>query len=247
MGKVSSATIDTENVYEDLKLASQASQVPINDVDVDILAIHTKYILGDENAISVDDVSIFDDDEFFSDPKLLIEQSYRVRYYDKTVTPKTKLPKISISVNKTLTKLLAKIDATNKIKYTSDFSAELENAINRQILKYGFLIGIRNASLKKEIKRITSVLRVNGELGEDIVFEVASGVLPKYPVDDALIYHYKEKICNEGDDPNASVLAVVSEGEVVIEYIKSQTGHPGRNLKGELIAVGEPKTKTKQK
>ena len=115
MGKVSSATIDTENVYEDLKLASQASQVPINDVDVDILAIHTKYILGDENAISVDDVSIFDDDEFFSDPKLLIEQSYRVRYYDKTVTPKTKLPKISISVNKTLTKLLAKIDATNKI------------------------------------------------------------------------------------------------------------------------------------
>lgn len=242
MGKVSSATIDTENVYEDLKLASQASQVPINDVDVDILAIHTKYILGDENAISVDDVSIFDDDEFFSDPKLLIEQSYRVRYYDKTVTPKTKLPKISISVNKTLTKLLAKIDATNKIKYTSDFSAELENAINRQILKYGFLIGIRNASLKKEIKRITSALRVNGELGEDIVFEVASGVLPKYPVDDALIYHYKEKICNEGNDPNASVLAVVSEGEVVIEYIKSQTGHPGRNLKGELIAVGEPKT-----
>ena len=242
MGKVSSATIDTENVYEDLKLASQASQVPIDDVDVDILAIHTKYVLGDENAVSVDDASIFDDDEFFSNPKLLIEQSYRVRYYDKTVTPKTPLPKILISVNKTLTKLLAKIEPTKKIKYTNDFSTELENAINRQILKYGFLIGIRNASLKKEIKRITSALRVNGELSDDIVFEVASGVLPKYPVDDAIIYHYKDKMCDESGDPNASVLAVVSEGELVIEYIKSQIGHPGRNLKGELIAVSEPKT-----
>ena len=242
MGKVSSATIDTENVYEDLKLASEASQVPINDVDVDILAIHSKYIIGEENSVSVDDPSIFDDDEFFSDPKLLIEQSYRVRYYDKTVTPKTSLPKISIATNKNLTKIMAKIYATDTIKYANDFADELENAINRTLLKYGFLIGIRNSNLKSEVKRIASVLRVNGQIEKDTVFEVATGVDPIYPVDDAIIYHYKEKMGENEDDPNASVLAVVSEGEVVIEYVKSKQGHPGRNLKGEAIAVEEPKT-----
>ena len=89
MGKVSSAIINTENVYGDLEVAAKASGVPVKDVDVDILAVHTKYMIGEGEIQSVEDLSIFDNDEFFLNPELHIEQSYRVRYYDKTVTEKT--------------------------------------------------------------------------------------------------------------------------------------------------------------
>ena len=240
MGKVSSAVIDTENVYEDLKVAAKASMVNVSDVDVDILSIRTSYIMGSENAVIVDNIAIFDDDEFFLNPTLQIEQSYKVRYYDKTVTSKPILPKISIAANKTLTRIRAKVFATENLKYSPDLAVEIENAINRELLKYNFLIGIRNANLKIESRRIASIIRVNGGLNEDIVFDVAYGIDAKYPIDDALLYHYKDK--NKDDnDPNASVLSIVKEGEIVIEYVKSHPGRNGRNLKGELIPVNEPK------
>lgn len=240
MGKVSSAVIDTENVYKDLQVAAKASQVNVNDVDVDILKIHTRYIVGDENAVSVDDAAIFDDNEFFINPTLQIEQSYKVRYYDKTVTNKPKLPKIGVSANKSLTRIRAKVFAQEGLKYSPDLATEIENAINRELLKYGFLIGIRNANLKTESKHIASLIRVNGALNEDVVFDVAYGIDAKYPIDDALVYHYREKN-KDNDDPNASILSIVKENEIVIEYVKSRPGRNGRNLKGVLIPVGDPK------
>lgn len=241
MGKVSSAVIDTENVYEDLKVASKASGVKEEDVNVDILEIHTKYMLDEEEGLKMaEDPSIFDDDGLFGDTRLHLEQSYRVRYYDKTVTPKPLLPKITILANKNFTKVRATIHADNKIEYSPEFASELENAINRSLLKHGFLIGIRNDNLKNEVKRISSMLRVNGELAEDVVFEVAAGIEPKYPINDELKFCYKDKVGE--DNPNASVLAVVSENEIIIEYIKAKEGKNGRNLKGELLAVEAPTT-----
>ena len=53
MGKVSSAIINTENVYGDLEVAAKASGVPVKDVDVDILAVHTKYMIGEGEIQSV--------------------------------------------------------------------------------------------------------------------------------------------------------------------------------------------------
>ena len=240
MGKVSSAIINTENVYGDLEVAAKASGVPIKDVDVDILAVHTKYMIGEGEIQSVEDLSIFDNDEFFLNPELHIEQSYRVRYYDKTVTEKTHLPKIAIASNKTLTKIRAKILADSEVRYTADLADELENAINRTLLKYGFLIGVRSNNLKNEVRRVASLIRVNGALIEDVIFDVAQGIEPLEPIDDAMIYHYKNKVEN-ADDPNSSVLSVVSENETIIEYVKSKPGRNGRNLKGELIAVTEAK------
>ena len=194
MGKVSSAIINTENVYGDLEVAAKVSGVPVKDVDVDILAVHTKYMIGEGEIQSVEDLSIFDNDEFFLNPELRIEQSYRVRYYDKTVTGKTHLPKIAIASNKTLTKIKAKILADSEVRYKADLANELENAINRTLLKYGFLIGIRSNNLKNEIRRVASLIRVNGALIEDVMFDVAQGIEPLEPIDDAMIYHYKDKI-----------------------------------------------------
>lgn len=241
---IQSAVVSTENVYEDLQNTAQEVNLSPDELDFEILNIFTEYKTESGEFTQVEDMSVFDDDEFFSNPNLEIRQKYEVRYYVKKQKKPLNLPQIVVGSNRSFTKVIAKVKAMPKLKYFDNFSIELKNEIYKKLLKYGFLIGIRDANLDKELKKISSSVRIYEALNDDYDFEIAKGVKPIQAVDDALILHYKNK--NQDDDTeitaSRNVINTVVKDELIIEYIKAKSGKAGRNLKGTLLEVQDPKT-----
>lgn len=248
-GVMSPIVINTKNVYEDLEAIAYKTNVDINSIDFNILAIYTKYKTdADSEFKDVDEESlnIFNDDEFISNKSLVISQSYNVEYFDKSTRSASLMPKISLGANKSMTKIVATIKESLDVKYTPTFESELINTIYKKLIKVGVLIGIRNSVMLREIKRLTSVLRIKGIIDKSVTFVVTSGLDALPSVDDAIIYYYINKTKEGGkkdkvDYANRGFIQSVSPGELIIEYIKPKFGSPGRNVKGELIPVNDPK------
>ena len=100
--------------------------------------------------------------------------------------------------------------------------------------------------MRSEIKKMIFSMRVSGALESDYKIMAMEGIEPIESANDELIFRYqqhehdvddKERI----DYSKRDFLTPVSNGDVIIEYIKPQIGRNGRNCKGELIAVLEPK------
>ncbi len=234
------AVVETSNVFDDLKATASAANVDIENVDVEVLAINASYKIGSDEVKKTQDLSIFNDDALFGNPELAIKEDFKVQFSEKDAAAVRNMPRISIGTNKAITKIVAKIFADNAINYTDDFAQNLINEINKKLLRYGILIGIRNETMLKGVNKVASSLRINGTLENDFTFDVAVGIDPVPSVDDELIYHYKIK--NHKEDEKAAFIQAVSAGETIIEYRKPKQGRAGRNLRGEVIKVAEAKT-----
>ncbi|ALV24733.1 putative protein (DUF342 domain) [Campylobacter iguaniorum] len=246
---MSPIVVDTKNAYQDLEVIADAAKVDPKYLDFNILSISTKYKIksdGDFTELSDSERNIFNDDEFISNPDLAISQSYRVEYFDKRGKKEPLLPKISLGVNKNMTKIVATIKEDINVKYEPNFEKELIGSIRKKLLKSEILIGIRDTTLVKEINKITSMLRIKGIIDKSMTFVVTSWLDPVLSVDDQINYYYKTKSnkAEESDRVNYSdrgFLQSVVEGEVIIEYIKAKDGQAGRNVKGQLIPVSSAK------
>ncbi|WKW19650.1 FapA family protein [Campylobacter fetus subsp. fetus] len=164
------------------------------------------------------------------------------------------LPKVSLGTNKNMTKVVASIKEDSNVKYYPSFERDLINFIQKKLLKANILIGIRDYIMLREINKVTSILRIKEIIDKAFTFVVVTGVDPVVAVDDNMIFYYKSKLKNSEknkDDKvnysNRGFVQGVTEGEVIIEYIKPKTGIAGRNVKGDVISVNEPKILIKEK
>lgn len=238
-----SAVVETENIYDDLKNTALSAKKDPKNFDFNIINISTKYTKDGKEAIVVNDMSIFDDDNFFGYEKLDIKQKYSVQYYEVSTQKQAVMPQITIGTNRSFTKIIAKVHANKLVRYSDSFADDLTNEIYKKLAKHRLLLGVRNTSMIKAINKISSIVRVYNSLNEDFQFDVAVGIKPIASADDAMLFHYKEK---HSEDETRKYLQTVAKDEIIIEYLKAKKGMAGRNLKGELIPVQEPKETNKQ-
>ncbi|WP_086227898.1 MULTISPECIES: flagellar assembly protein A [Campylobacter] len=242
---------DSKNPFDDFNAVSRSMGVPPEYLDFDILEIYTSYKNNPQSDMALaTDMSIFDDDAFFVDEKLFIIQSYKVKFYDIRKESRAHLPKISLGANRTGTKVAVTIKEDTLAKYTPTFEKELVNAIYKKMLKAGFLIGIRDHGFRKKISKLTSILRIKEIIDKSETIVIATGVEPEPSTDDKLIKYYKNNGKEDtGDDKtkgrrdiDRGFLHSVLEGDLIMEYLKPIRGKHGKNLKGQVIPVDDPKT-----
>lgn len=240
---------DSKNPYQDIDAVSKSMGVPPEYLDFDILEIFTSYKTNPQAEFTpAQDGDIFDDDEFFLDENLSIMQTYKVKFYDIRKDIRPHLPKVTLGTNKNSTKIAVTIKEDALAKYTPMFEKELINTIYKKMLKAGFLIGLRDKDFKKKISKLTSMLRIKEIIDKSETIIVATGIEPVLPIDDKLLIYYKnseevgEDKGKSRNDIDRGFLSSVLEGDLIMEYIKPKTGTHGRNLKGDLIPVIEPKT-----
>ncbi len=240
--------IDTENVNQELKNISSSQNIHLNQLDFTLLSFKSVFKTHkDDEWMEINDSNIeqFKDEDFLLNEELQIKQQYKVEIFlkDKDKSP---LLEIILGGNKFLTKIIATIKKDFDIKYSSKLKDYITGEINKKLLKQSMLISIFQSELKKEVEKIISKIRINNFLDEDHTFVVCNCVDPIAPVNDNLIFHYK-KNANKKDEQDRidyskrGYIHAVQKGDIVIEYIKAKEGRNGRNCKGELLKVKEPK------
>ena len=242
--------MDTANPYNEIHDISRNFNVDIKFIDFSILSITTEYKpLGDSEIKTVDEsmLEIFDDDKFYVHQIESIKQNYKVEFFDLRRRKPDLLPDITINANKSLTKIVATVSKSNDVVYFKDFEKRISEFIYKKLIRVGVLIGIRNKLMKRELSKLSSFLRVNEIIDKDYTFVVTSGVDRKEAVNDAILYHYKNKIPKTDDSgkvnyANRGYLLGVSQDELIIEYQKPALGESGRDVRGTLLPAIEPKT-----
>ena len=225
-------------------------KVDIKFIDFKILEIFTecKFVNETEPRIlNQGELYRFNDDNVFVNELENIKQSFRVEFFDIRKRPQKPLPEISISINKKLTKIIATLKKDANIKYFDGFKDSLIEYVYKKLLKVGILIGVRNDSMKEEIDKISSILRVKESLEQDFTFVIAEGVDAVKSVDDEIILHYKNKNSNideygKVDYSKRGYVLDVVKNELIAEYVKPLDGKNGRDVRGNLLKVSPAKT-----
>lgn len=244
-----SVIIDTHNINDELKNIAASKNLNIKELTFRVLKVTTAYKThkGDEfKELDDKDKDIFNDNDFLLNPELKIQQHYKVEIFKKDNQDDDEIiPNIVLSGNKSLTKIVANIKKNLDVKYFSKLEEKIIEDINTKKVRSNILVGIRDENMYKEVKKIVANIRVKSFLEADSIFVVCQG-LDKIPsIDDKIIYHYKKKI--EAKDKQGRVdyskrgfILAVSKGETIIEYIKPQSGIPGKNCQGRFLSVKEP-------
>lgn len=241
--------IQTSTPYISLKELSKQYNIPVEFIDFKILNILTYYKNKDNDEpvyVPEENLNIFDDSTFYLDETLEIEQVYDVEFFDVRLNATPKIPKIDIGVNSNITKVIAKIKATKECEYEHHYEDILFEYISKQLIKAQILIGIRIGKLKDELKQISSVIHVKGELDKDYTLNLTYGINPKKSVDAKIFYYYKDKLDGIKDEDkidyaDRGFVFGVAKDEVIMEEKKSHEGQNGRDVRGKLIEVAKPK------
>ena len=244
--------IQTSTPYISLKELSKQHSVPVDFIDFKILDILTYYKNKDNEEpvfVPEENLNFFDDNAFYLDETLEIEQVYDMEFFDVRLNAVPKLPKIEIGVNSTVTKVVAKVKATKDCEYEQHYEDKLFEYIAKQLMKAQILIGIRIGKLKDELKQIASVVHVKGELDKDYILNITQGINPKKATDAKILYYYKDKLDaikeeDKVDYADRGFVFGVAQDEVIMEEKKSHEGQNGRDARGKLLIVEKPKEDT---
>ncbi len=244
-----SVIIDTQNIADEIKNIASSHNLDPKELTFRVLKVTTSYKThkGEEfKDLSEKDKDIFNDNDFLLNPDLKIRQHYKVEIFKKSdINQDEVIPEIILSGNKSLTKIIATVKKNLDVKYFSKLEQRIIEDINTKKVRSNILVGIRDDNMYKEVKKIVSSIRVKNFLETDHMFVVCQGLDKVSAIDDKIIYHYKNKVKTKDrmgrvDYSRRGFILAVSKGEVVIEYIKPQSGIPGKNCQGRFLSVREP-------
>ncbi len=244
-----SVIIDTQNIADEIKNIATSHNLELKNLSFRVLKVTTTYKThkGEEfKDLKEEDKGIFNDNNFLLNPDLKIRQHYKVEIFKKSdISTDEIIPDIVLSGNKSLTKIVATIKKSFDVKYFSKLEQRIVEEINTKKVLSNILVGIRDENMHKEVKKIVSSIRVKNFLETDHVFIVCQGLDKVSAIDDKLILHYKNKIKTKDrldrvDYSRRGFILAVSKGETIIEYIKPQSGIPGKNCQGRFLSVKEP-------
>ena len=128
-----SIIIDTVNVIKELKNIAVANHLKSTDLAFKILKISTFYSddKSEENEMGEEEMKQVLDDAFLLNPTIKFKQRYRVEIFKIQHNDDLELiPQITLSGNKSLTKIIATVAPSHDFKYTS----KLEQAMIDDIL-----------------------------------------------------------------------------------------------------------------
>ncbi len=236
-------TIESSDISKDLEDMATAHNMPVKELDFKILSYKTCYKKVDSPRYR--ELQEIEREKFFKEenilnPKLEIIQKLKVEIFKKN---SSKFPiKIALGANKTLTKVVATIKRQDSVQYFDGLESEIIAQLDKMKAKQKILLGFCDNSMRQEVKKLVSLIRVNKKIEENISFTVCQAYEPKKHVVGEIIYKYREKKEQKDqrvDHSNKNFMHTVKEGDTIIEVLKPKMGRVGRDCRGELILLKE--------
>jgi len=242
MAEFTAVTKTSNNVKEDLRLAASDRKLNPDEVDFDLLSYVTySKKIGDKEWHPMSGENPFTsitEEELYSG-EFLLSQEYQIKI--RPFVPHQHLDlRFSVGVSKAKGILTAMIDPTSIIPLKKGVQEWIKEAINRKKLRLGFMIGIGDENLDKEILRLLATIQKKGPLTESYQLPIGSFTPPIDVINDRVILHYKKQ---DKDEEDPSYIQGVQPGDLIMEYIFPQRGRNGRGLDGAPIVVPEPTIK----
>ena len=246
-----SIIIDTQNINDEIKNIASANNIDSKELTFRILKVTTAYRTqkgGEYTEVTEKDKNLFNDDNFLLNPELKVKQHFKVEVFSKKeLDADGIIPEITLSGNKTLTKIVVIIKKNLDVKYFIKLESKIIENINMKKVRANILVGIRDEKMYIEVKKIVANIRINNLLESDCTFVACQGLEKVQAINDKTLFPYKNKIeVKDGQDrvdyTRRGFILAVSKGETIIEYIKAKDGIPGRNCQGSFLSVSEPKS-----
>ncbi|MDP3265462.1 MAG: hypothetical protein Q8M39_01410 [Sulfuricurvum sp.] len=228
--------ITTSNVPDELKKIALQWRMPIDAVDFDLLSYQTQYrgtIDEDWRTLEGTNLDEITTEVEIRSATLLIRQEYHILVRPLVPHPHFDL-RFTIASDKYKSKAVAIIDPTSKLPLKKGLQEYLKETLYRKKLRSGFMIGITDGSLDKEINAMLLKIQKEGPLVAAYRLPIAHFFPPVAPSNDNVIQHYK-KIQRENN-----LVDGVAVDDLILEYIFPVWGLDGRSCTGEHIHIGEP-------
>jgi uncharacterized protein (DUF342 family) len=244
--------VKTENVAKELINIASINRVDAATLDFNVLDVQTltrkKTASNNEmfSEISLAELAQLRDNTLLLDPDFEIKQNYEIEVFSKKARPNYDNLHFSIGVNATMCKIFLSIKSGSKVPFIETFSEDFVELINKKKIRSNLLIGLFDEKMQDIISQMNATMIVNKGLTFDAneTFVIADGIEPEPTLDDALIYHYKNKDTknntNKVDYSKRNFIQSVVKDETLIEYLKPKKGSSGRNCKGEFLKAKEP-------
>ena len=246
-------TLETTNVPKELKDIALSNHLKPYELDFKLLGIKTFFKDESSTSVEIDEKNwaLLQRDDFVRNPTNKWFQRYHITIYKTSLEldEATLKPHLSLSANKNLTKIMATVFEKQDLKSIANLREALIDEINIKKIKAALLVGIYDAKMYEEIDKIVETVRIYGQIEHDYTFVVAEGIEAIESINDDFIIHYQHKNDHQANEIYAGkvdyskrgyILPVV-ENECILEYVKPQMGQCGRNCKGAIIGVKEPK------
>ncbi len=228
-------TINTRDLPSELESISAKYKIDTKYLDLNILSYKLFYENAQDSKIV--EISEINRDEALSKENLLNPD---IRYFQEIRAEVFKREKkrvfpisISIGANRDFSLVRATIKPKEKVTFFEGLEGEIISEIERKKVKAGLLIGFCDEAMRSGISKLVSIIRVNKSISKSTSFNVCEGIKAVEHIETKLIKHFEKK----ESDENSSFVHGVSEGELVLELIKSKDGHIGRNCKGEALLI----------
>ncbi len=246
-----SIIIDTQNINDEIKNIASANNITPRELTFKVLKVTTAYRTqkgGEYTEITEKDKNLFDDNDFLLNPELKVKQHFKVEVFNKKeIDTDGLVPEITLSGNKTLTKIVVTVKRNLDVKYFTKLESRIIENINMKKARANILVGIRDEKMYEKDKKIVANISINNLLDSDCTFVACQGLEKVPAINSRILFHYKNKIeAKDGQDrvdyARRGFVLAVSKGETIIEYIKAKVGIPGRNCQGRFLSVSEPKS-----
>lgn len=239
MAEFTPVTKASMNVKDDLLLAASDRKLRLEEIDFDLLSYTTyckKSESNDWSPISGGNfVSQISEEEICS-CEFLLKQEYEIKI--RPYVPHQYLDlRFNVGMSKAKGIITALIDPASTIPLKKGVQEWIKDAINRKKLRLGFMIGMSDEHLDKEIHRLLATIQKNGPITAPFPLVIGSFCPAVDVVHDAAILRYK-KLDEEREEE--SYIQGVKPGDLVLEYIFPKKGRNGRGLDGAPIVVPEP-------
>lgn len=237
MANFSTFNKTTINITNTLSEAAKDRHISKEEIDFDLLAVET--LIQSEKykdwTIIEEPLEKTFDEKTINSPALLIRQEYqiRIRPFTKDILENVN---IDIAYNKAKSKVVATFKKGSLFPCHDKLAQLLKREINRRKLRLGFLIGHFEGTLNATLIKLAKVVKCDSPLTKDLRITIAQSLGASYPINDAIILHYKED-----ENSKKSMVSGVNPDVLIFEYVKPVFGHDGRACNGELITVAQPK------
>lgn len=229
--------ITTKDPYDTLTKIALEKKIDFNSLDFVLLGFETSYTLPNAEPKNLEEkeLTFFDDEANFLQEGLKIEQSYKIRIFEKK--PDVLHGRIKLIANKDDSMLIVDIHL-NGLEPYQDLPIRLLENIYKQMIRAKFFLGIRIFDFKKNLIAFLNDFKNKGKTKAKIC--ISKGVKPKSVAKESLIYDYKIKVANALSPTHKISHIGVKEGELVLTHIKGGEGQMGRNLRLESLEFKKP-------
>jgi len=251
--KVRPTVVRTQNVAKELFTIAKTYEIEPELLDFNVLDIQTYTRIktekeeGEWEEVTLEALRELDIENGYLNPDFQIKQTYEIEIFSKRADEDDlfKNFQAAVGANATKCKVYLSIAAGSGVDYTSRFADDFLDLINKKKIRAGILVHVFDDMLSDVVAKMYARVRVAEHLDfkQKETYLIAEGFEPTPTTNDALILHFENK---KDLDENEKVdyasrgfLQSVVKDELLIEYVKSKSGKPGRNCRGEYIKPAE--------